>query len=482
MPIMTAMRRPSRAGWFLAVGLLAGCAAQPPAAGTDNPPTTDPALAGAVDTIAANALEQGPVAGISIAVMRGSNLIVDRGYGLADLENGIAATAQTIYDVASVTKLFTAAAIVQLVEAGHLSLEDNLTGRLPGFPNPEQGRRITVRHLLSHTSGLRDYEAAGTERLLADGTHLSAAFVLEFLRGRPLDFEPGSQWSYSNTGFYLLALIIERVTGRAYGFHIREALARPLGLTDTFLCDDALVPDRRTRGYHPVANVLVPSVHFTARNIIGDGGLCSTAGDLARLPGALRRTEVLSGPALARMTEPTALTSGVAVDYGLGVRRGVFAGHRLWGHTGGMSTYWAALFHYPDDDVTIVVLANTDDAATDALTIEGQIARAVFGVEEPALGDVAVPPATLRTLSREYEDGTGRIRISVAGARLQHGVVDRSRPPRLLLFQGDHTFSWAEYPMDRLIFHESRGQAVGLSEYYNGMFATFRRVATVKPR
>ena len=428
-----------------------------------------------IDSIAATALVQGPIAGMSIAVMRGDDLIVSRGYGFADLEKGVVATADTVYDIASVTKLLTAAAIMRLVDAGRLRLEDDLATRLPVFPNREQGRRITVRHLLSHTSGLHDYEAADTERWLAEGTPLTESFVLDFLRDRPLDFEPGTRWSYSNSGFYLLGLIIQHLTGRDYGRYVREEIALPLGLTDTFVCDQPLALDRRTRGYRPGEGALVPSRLFTPRNIMGDGGLCSTAVDLARLPGALRQRNVLSKAALAGMMQPTELAGGVAVDYGLGVRRGVLAGHPLWGHTGGMRTYWAVLVDYPDDDVIVVVIVNTDGAEADALTIEGRIARAVLDLGEPALRDLPLSQDEIQVYSGLFEDGTSRVRFLGEDSRLRRAAQDSSHPPRSMLHQGNGVFGWSEYPMDRIVFHVAGGRTVGVSEYYNGLFATFRR-------
>lgn len=426
-----------------------------------------------VDSIALAAIEEGPIAGLSIAIVRDGELLVSEGYGLANVQTAVPASADTLYDIASVTKLFTAAAIMQLVESGRVRLEDTLAALLPVFPNKEQGQRITVRHLLTHTSGLSDYEAADTERWLEKGTALSADFVLDFLRDRPLEFQPGTRWAYSNSGYYLLALVIERAARRKYGEYVREEIAEPLGLSQTALCDETAASRHVARGYEPGNGSLVASKLYIPRNIIGDGGLCSTVGDLVKLPGAFRRGTVLRDAAVTQMRTPTVLSDGTSVDYGFGVRRGVLDGHELWGHTGGMSTYWAALIDYPQDNVTIAVLVNTDGASEDALTIEGRVARIVLGLAEPVLKDLPLSQREIHAFSGRYTDGANEIRVFPREERLLRAIQDSERPPLRLLYQGENTFGWSAYPMDRAVLHVRDGRAFGYSQYYNGVFASY---------
>lgn len=445
--------------------LLAGCAA-------GSSPDHD-SMAAAIDSIAATALERGPIAGLSIGVMRGSELVFSRGYGFADLAAGESATAHTRYDIASVTKLLTAVAIMRLVDDGRLSLDEDLASLLPAFPNAEQARRITVRHMLSHTSGLHDYEGADTQRWITDGTPLTEEFVFDLLRDRPLDFEPGSDWSYSNTGFYFLGLIIDSITGD-YGRYMREEVAVPLGMAQTSVCT-APSPDRITLGYDADEGALVPGTLYMPYTLIGDGGMCSTVGDLARVPAALRQDGIVSAGAFARMREPTVLADGVAVDYGLGVRRGSLAGRPLWGHTGGMSSYWAALVDYPGDGVTIVVLVNTDRAAEDALTIEGDVARVVLGLGDPALRDLPLTDEEVRAFSGVYGAGSAQVRIVAESGRLYRARAGASQSRQPLLYQGDDAFGHSLYPLDRFVFHAAGDSMAGLSEYYNGVFAVYRK-------
>ena len=465
-----AVERGGLPGWAgLPALVLAACTASGTA-----PDAGYVALGAAVDALAEQALAGGPIAGLSVAVLRGDVLVLNEGYGAADRERGIAATADTVYDIASVSKLLTAAAVLRLVDERLVRLDDDVASLLAAFPNRDQGRRITLQQLLSHTSGLADYEEADTERVLADGTPLTTAFVLEFLRDRPLEFEPGSRWSYSNTGFYLLALVVEQVTGRSFGDYLREEVTMPLGLAATFPCDDDRLPDRRARGYRARDGGLVPSLLYALPDLLGDGGLCSTAADLARLPTALQNSGVLSKASLERMRARTRLPGGVAVDYGLGVRRGTLDGRPLWGHTGGQQTYWSTVAAYPRDGVTIAVLVNTDGAPEDALTIEGNVARLVLGLGAAQLREVAPSRAELRACSGRYGNAADSIRIFSEGGRLLREVPGGNRAPLPLLYQGNGAWGRADYPMDRLVFHTAGGRTVGLSEYYNGVFATYR--------
>ncbi len=448
-----------------------------------------------IDTIAENALRLGPVAGLSIAVLRGDGPVIAKGYGYADIDARIPATAATVYDIASVSKLFTALAILKLVDEGKLDLDDNLQTLLPEFPDPDQGHRITLRQLLNHTSGLSDYLAADYVRFFHAHTPpgpLQPSFVLDYLKGRALDSNPGSEWQYSNSGFYLAGMILERVAGRPWVDFVHDEIAHPLGMDATRSCD-AIRPDGRTRGYLSTESGFAPNAIYAEPGVQGDGGLCSTVLDLARLPAALRQYSVIPEHRLTEMLQPTMLDGGVSVDYGLGVRLGELVGRPLWGHTGSVfTTYASTLAHYPQEDVTIAVLVNTAETSADALVIEGRVASEVFnlGVIRSAAIEIAGSASVYvgdyvgdrdddiakiqdgevpntRSHSRIIEDGDGIARIVMP--------VTAERPPLELIPLGNHTFAREDWPLDRFVFAVEDGRARGYSEYYNGIFATFNR-------
>ena len=361
-----------------------------------------------IDAIAQAALVDGPIAGMSVAVVKDGEVVHARGYGFADVENEVPATAETVYPIASATKLLTAATVMRLVEMGQLHLEDTLILLLPEFPNPKQGSLLTLRHLLNHTSGLPELLGAYLEFWEETEKPLTPGFVLDYLEGQPLDFEPGTNWSYTNTGAYLAGLVIERATGKPYGTAVREVLTEPLGLHDMFLCDDNLLSERRTLGYAPADSGLVRTPFYeTAGDTTGfggAGGFCSTALDLARLPSALQSGQALSRAGLEAMLQPTKLADGSQVDYGLGVRLGNLDGHAVWGRTGGNSSTWAVVAHYPDQGSTIAVLVNTDGTGEDAWILEGRIARAVLNLDPPQNDERPIEPSALSSYTGHYLD------------------------------------------------------------------------------
>ena len=197
-------------------------------------------LADAVDAISVAALRELQLPSLSIAIARGSRVLLAKAYGLADLENDVAATERTVYRIGSITKQFTAAAILRLAEQRKLSLDDEISRYVPSLQR--HGWRMSIRQLLNHTSGIRSFTAipgfASKERLDLSDDELLAVFQNE-----EVDFEPGTNFLYNNSAFYLLAMVIERLSGRAYRDFMRDDVFVPLGLADTRACDEhQLIP------------------------------------------------------------------------------------------------------------------------------------------------------------------------------------------------------------------------------------------------
>lgn len=450
---------------FLLAGLASGCEQR------DVPAF---AYAEAIDSLGAAALAEGPIAGLSIAVAEGGRLVFDRGYGVQALELGTPATQHTVYNVASTAKILAAAGVVRLVESGRLSLEDSLAALLPVLGVEGAASGITLRQLLNMTSGLNDYVEADIERLQTSPAPLTPRFVLDHVRGRPLDFAPGSQWTYTNTGFYLAGLVVEQVTGKPWGDYIIDDVARPLGLEDTWVCD--VVPDGRATGYEHSTGGFTLSALDAEQGVRGDAGLCSTAGDLARLPAALAGGRLISTAGLEVMLAPTRLTSGLTVDYGLGISRGVMGGRRLWGHLGGSGSIVSTLAHYPDDDLTIAVLVNTRDGAVGALDLEGRVAELVLGLT-PELQDQNVDEALGLELEGLYAGDRGPTTFEMVreGHRLVRSSPGNAESRTELLWQGGRTFGRSDWPYDRFVFKPSGGRAEAFSAYYNGFFDGYYR-------
>jgi D-alanyl-D-alanine carboxypeptidase len=412
----------------------------------------------AVDALAAEALERGPIAGFSIAVQARGAEVLAKGYGFADLEAKVPATADTSYPIASVTKRLTAAAILRLADQGRLTLDDPLSRFFPAA-RPAIGA-LTVRHLLQHTSGLTRGgpapRAAAQSVLVRGGT------------GRP----QGEDWTYSNYNFSLLGLVLEHVTGHDYAVHMERELAGPLGLTGTGYCEDGRAVPGRGKDYLSAPGSLTETAYWTEARFFASGGLCSTVRDLVRWEKALQEGRVVSQATLQAMQSPARLASGTLVDYGLGTRLGFTGARRKIGHTGGGQGNRAVLARYPDDDVTIVVVLNTerDDATVTAMDIEERVEGLFFGT--PLATGEADASASSR-VAGGYRDGRRHVRVRAeGGALLLIPGLARASQSRLLAHDRA-AFVVEDDPSLEVRFWDEGGRAGGYRRYRNGWFTGF---------
>jgi D-alanyl-D-alanine carboxypeptidase len=311
-------------------------------------------VAHAADSIANAIIKRGRVAALSIAVVRGRDTLVMKGYGMADVENDVAATPQTVYRIGSVTKQFTSVAIMQLVEQGKLSLDDDVTKYVPNAPT--HGRRVLVRHLLNHTSGIPSYTDVGPGFGRVMRLDLSKDSLIATVKDDSLQFEPGSHFYYNNTGYFLLGMIVERVTGKPYGDYLRDALFAPNGLTSTVYCGTMPLIKRRARGYEGRPTGLVNADYISMDLPYAAGSLCSTVGDLAAWTGLLHSGKLVKESSFTTMTTPAKLTSGRPMQYGFGVFMDTVGTHRRVHHGGGINGFISELAYYPDDSLTVVGL------------------------------------------------------------------------------------------------------------------------------
>ena len=372
------------------------------------------ALVRYVDSVATAAVAEHRTAGVSVAVVKNGRTVVAKGYGFADLENDVPATAETVYRIGSVTKQFTSAAIMRLVEQGKVSLDDTLQKFLPNFPT--QGNRVTVRHLLNHTSGIKSYTSLGPKWQRVNRLDLAPDSLVALFANEPFDFKPGDKWLYDNSGYFLLGMIIERVSGKPYGQYLKDELFTPLGLKSTIYCDQAPLIKHHAQGY-----ALRPDTTFINAEPLSmtqpyaAGSLCSTVTDLAAWTLALSSGKVVSPASYKQMTTPGTLNDGKPLTYGFGLGIGTLGGHRQVSHNGGINGFISELHHYPDDSLVTVVLTNT--GALVAVQLERHIARRALGIKD--LPAVPIDASALERLVGEYQLGDVRVRVFVEGGRLR---------------------------------------------------------------
>ena len=379
-------------------------------------------LGNRVDAIAKQMLTR-PVAGISVAVARDGQVVIARGYGMANLEHSVVVTPETVFHIASISKNILAAVVLELVDEGKLQLDDDVTKYVPEAPT--QGRHVTVRQLLNHTSGIYSFtslpNAADNERF-----ELTHDQVLGLIKDKPFDFEPGTRWRYDNAAFYIAGMVVERVTKQDYGAYVREHVFKPLGMSSASLCYARMVVPYLASGYELDGGALVNAAFMTWKLPFAGGAVCATASDLLKWEAALDTGRVLTPSSLALMRTPTTLADGTKIDYGLGTRLGSLDGHRVLGHTGSGGGFRNVFESFPDDHLTIVILMNLGDAASPpTVAIAAEIARAALGLKKNALLDLPVPGAELAALSGKYDSDEGPVEIFARDGKLHFRIPGR---------------------------------------------------------
>jgi len=330
----------------------------------------------AVARIAAIAADAQHGASVSIGVRSGAgpDLVCCR--GLADLEHDISATPKSVYRIGSLTKQFTAAAVMLLVERGALPLDAALERLIPEYP--PTGHGITVRHLLTHTSGITNYtelpEFAEKMRLDLSHRQLAALFAT-----RPLDFRPGERYAYSNSGYYLLGVIIELVAGVSYPEFMQREFFTPLDLRDTWYLDDYRIVRHRVHGYDTWQGQLVNAGAISMTSPFAAGALGSTVIDLLAWETALTTGRAISRESFQAMTTPATLNDGTRTTYGYGMVIGELDGHPMLSHGGAINGFRSQLSFYPADDLIVAVLCNNGGAPIES--IERQVSRALLELD-----------------------------------------------------------------------------------------------------
>ncbi len=293
--------------------------------------------------------------GAAVGVQHGDRTRYLAGFGLADVEWGIAITPDTVFRIGSITKQFTAAAILLLVEDGRLGLDDPIQSVLRDYPAAERG--VTIRHLLNHTSGIANFNSLPT---FPERTDLTLSEVIGLFKDLPPNFAAGERYVYSNSGYVLLGAAIEALSGMAYRRFLLERIFRPLGMRQTrYLYDEPIVP-KRASGYHAGAKGIENARTMSMTLPHAAGGLGSSVGDLLTWNHALRTGLVVSAQSYAAMIAPARLNDGSLREYGFGLLGLQFRDRPAILHMGGINGFVAMMTHFPRDDLTVVVLSNLD--------------------------------------------------------------------------------------------------------------------------
>lgn len=299
--------------------------------------------------------------GCALGIMKNGELIYAKGYGLANMEYDIPNSGTSVFRIGSTSKQFTAACIVLLVEQKKLKLDQTLKSLFPEFP--DYAEKITIKHLLNHTSGIRDYLQLAYLRGLSNDDYYTDADIMVWLKNQTeLNFSPGEEFLYSNSGYWLLGQIVNKVSGMSMAQFSEKELFMPLNMSSThFHNDHTEIVKNRASGYMPTgANSY--AISMTTLDMIGDGGIFTTVEDIHKWDNAFYDSSVLSKEFWRMMTETGTLNNGESISYASGLVIGDYKGLKTISHGGAFVGFRAELLRFPEQEVSIAIFANRADA------------------------------------------------------------------------------------------------------------------------
>lgn len=337
-------------------------------------------LSAEVDAAVRQQMKEQQIPGVGLAVVLNGRIVKAKGYGLANIELGTPVSPETVFEAGSISKQFTATAIMLLADKGNLGLDDSIAKYFPEAPSALKA--VTIRHLLTHTSGIPD---------VSDGTNETNGVkgVVDFHReytedelahaylAQTLDFPPGTKWSYCNACYDLLGFLIHRVTGKTYGDFLRERIFAPLEMTTTRVFSHADIIPNRSSGYSLVDGAWKNAPQWWSQSISSGaaGGLWMNVLDLAKWDAALYSERIIKRGSLEAMWTPVTLDNGSAYPGGMGWFIGSAKGHRVVFHTNGGPGFSGVISRYLDDRLTIIIVTNLGAHYTDVMKISGKVAE-----------------------------------------------------------------------------------------------------------
>lgn len=386
-------------------------------------------LTSTLDSIAASGVAARRTPGMVVAVVKGNDTLLLKGYGQADVEWNVPMPADAMFELGSLTKQFTAAAILQLRDAGKLSLDDDITKWLPDFNT--RGNKVPLRRLLDHTSGIVGITEMPEFGILATNTAFPRDSAYALINRYPFQFPTGEAQIYNNSAFWLLGLIVEQASGMSYENYIEQKIFAPLGMTHSSYCRLEENVPKRAHGYQ-----VTPLGYLRAATNIhtwpfSAGSLCSTAGDLVIWLEALHGGKVLTPKSYAEMITPARLNDGTVTRYAMGIGVGRDArGLSFIGHGGAIGGFTTEATWYPEARLAIVVLMNSNGTVSPAAVAE-ELAGAILPWTRPTMaaftGDVAPLVGRYRGPARGRE-------MTVEITRTAEGIAAsvNGSPPRAL--------------------------------------------------
>lgn len=408
-------------------------------------------VARVADSLARAFVLAGSTPSVAFAVVRGTDTIAMAAWGVADLEQEVPARANSVYRIGSVTKQFTAAAVMQLVEQNKVKLDDSIATYLTTLP--VAWHKVTVRQLLNHTSGIPSYTDIGMPWVRRWGEEMTPDTLIALTAREPMWFPAGTKWQYDNTGYVVLGMLIEKIAGRPWGTDMAERFFKPLGLTQTYDCQNTALISHRVRGYTKQGGKWVNAPYLAMSQPYAAGALCSTIEDISRWNRALHSGQVVSRESYALMTTPEGAAMKGELRYGFGLGADTIAGRPVITHGGGIHGFTSANVWVPSAQLSVTVLTNAGSAHPDELS--SQLIRAALGVELAQPPKLVALAATDRgkyvgVYALQLPNGVRDLTIAEQGGQLTAQIAGQAA--NKLLHYGNNTFGVDFDPALRFIF------------------------------
>jgi CubicO group peptidase (beta-lactamase class C family) len=390
--------------------------------------------------------------GAAALVARKGQVIYKKGFGMANMELNVPMQPGNVFRIGSITKQITAIAILQLMEQGKLSLQDEITRFIADYPT--QGNKITIEHLLTHTSGIQDFTSI-RDTARRGTVDFSPVEMIDYFKNRPMRFAPGTRWEYNNSGYFLLGYIIEKVTGRTYRQYIEEQIFKPLEMTSSLYASEARIVRNRADGYTKTNRGFENAPYLSLTQPYAAGSVQSSPEDLFKWQQAVNSYKLVKKETLEKAFTRYKLNNGQETNYGYGWRLGYIQGSPSIWHGGLINGFFSMAMYLPQEDVYVVVLANCD--CNSPADVAAKLAA--LAINKPyTTTAIPVDNATLAAYAGVYENGKGQQRtISVSDNQLYSQI---GRGPRSLIkaWQKDNFFV-AEDEMQTVEFsRNSKGQ------------------------
>ena len=372
--------------------------------------------------------------GATVLVSHNGQVIYKKAFGMANLELGVPMQVDNVFWIASIGKEFTAVAILQLMEQGKLNLQDEITKFIPDYPT--QGNKITIEHLLTHTSGIHNYSGMKDpeKKLAFDCTPNE---VIDFFKNLPMRFAPGTKWEYSNSGYFLLGYIIEKITGKPYSEYLEENIFKPVGMTNSLFANNKRIIKNRVGAYSLGDNGFENSRPLNMTHVYSAGAIQSTVEDFFKWHQAVHFYKLVKKENLDKAFTRYKLTDGKEVDYGYGRRLGyVYESPSIW-HGGGIEGFGTTEMYLPKEDVFVVVFSNCDCSYPKEIT--SRLAALASG-KPYEYKEIPVENSILKGYTGLYENQKGQQRIITVSENKLFSQLGRGPKSNVKAYQKDMFF------------------------------------------